>query len=121
MTYYNNNAIAQALRNFHTPLDYARHRYGTSCHRHWWAIAHRARLIDTGEYIKTSEQPRFTARWKTVSEVGPELVNFRGGILKGYPAVSLSCLDNHYLCSGRTFTHTHGWMICQCHCHQEET
>lgn len=36
--------------------DYMRHRYASNRDRHRWGIAHRARLIDTGEYIRTSEQ-----------------------------------------------------------------
>ena len=41
---------------------YTSRRYRTNHHRHWWGIAHRARLIDSGEYVKTSEQSRYVFR-----------------------------------------------------------
>lgn len=45
-----------ALDDLRTLGDYMRHRYASNRDRHRWGIAHRARLIDTGEYIRTSEQ-----------------------------------------------------------------
>lgn len=44
-------------------VDYARRRYGSNRNRHWWGIAHRARLINTGEYVKTSQQTRYVVKW----------------------------------------------------------
>lgn len=89
---------------------------------YWRGKAHRARLIDTGEYIKTSEQPRFTLTWKTVGEAGPELSPLRGGgVLHHHPTISLACFNRHYLCSGATYTYHHGWVTCQCDCHQENS
>ena len=35
--------------------NYAGRRYGTNTNRYWWGIAHRTRLIRSGEYIRTSE------------------------------------------------------------------
>lgn len=46
--------------------NYTRRRYGYNRNSHWWGKAHRARLIDTDQYIKTSERPRFT-----MTEVNP--------------------------------------------------
>lgn len=42
---------------------YGLERYGSNRNRHWWGIAHRARLIGTDEYIKTSETPRYVFKW----------------------------------------------------------
>ena len=44
-------------------VEYARRRYGSNRNRHWWGIAHRARLINSGEYVKTSEQKRYVVKW----------------------------------------------------------
>lgn len=49
------NLIADCLRN-------SIENHETN-QRYWQAIAHRARLIDTDEYVKTSEIPRLTIRW----------------------------------------------------------
>lgn len=115
MNYHDSNAVAQALRNFH-----ARRRYGSNRNRHWWAIAHRARLIDNGQYIKTSEQPRLTISWKIVGEEGPEFGPLHGGRVLHHPTISLACFNRHYLCSGATYT-DHGWVTCQCDCHKENS
>lgn len=84
MTYYDNNAVAQAIAD---NSDYITRRYGPGTNRNWWAIAHRARLLSSGEYIKTTERDqelmdmamevtrKVHAKW--VGEAGPELINFR--------------------------------------------
>lgn len=46
-----------------TVAEYINHRYRHNNYRYWWGLAHRARLIDTDQYIKTSEQPRLRIRW----------------------------------------------------------
>lgn len=130
-----------------TVADYITRRYGSNRNRHWWGIAHRARLIDSGGYVKTSQQTRYRFTWSGGTTVGTiqesvndmiaamglsgriygpvmaEEVRKAGGIerlLGGYmPAVSLACLSTHSLCEGRTYTHTHGWIHCQCSCHKE--
>ena len=40
-----------------------KHRHRPNNSRYWWGIAHRARLIDTDEYVRTSEIPRLTISW----------------------------------------------------------
>lgn len=40
-----------------------RNRHRPNNTRYWWGKAHRARLIDTDEYVRTSEIPRLTIRW----------------------------------------------------------
>lgn len=52
-----------------TTSDYMKSRYGSNRNRHWWGIAHRARLINTGEYVKTSQQTRCVVKW-----ADPELI-----------------------------------------------
>lgn len=55
-----NPNITQALRGLRETFKYMNTRYGPNKNGYWWAIAHRARLIDTGQYIKTSQQTRIT-------------------------------------------------------------
>lgn len=119
MTYYDNNAVAQAIQALRETFDYMNTRYGTN-QRHWWAIARRARLIDTGQYIKTSEQPRLTISWKIVGEEGPEFGPLHDERVLHHPTISLACFNRHYLCSGATYT-DHGWVTCQCDCHKENS
>lgn len=66
-----------------TTSDYITRRYGTN-QRYWWAIAHRAQLLSSGEYVYTTRPSERAMRGtKTgianliVRETGPELVNFR--------------------------------------------
>lgn len=73
--------------------DYITRRYGPGTNRNWWAIAHRAQLLSSGEYVYTTRpSERAMRRTKTgignliVGEAGPELVPLRGGgLLKGRP------------------------------------
>lgn len=126
-----NPNIAQALRGLRETFEYMNTRYGPNTNGYWWAIAHRARLITTGQYIKTSEQTRLTIRWgnpspldgpRVISHAEPEVVNFRsGGTLHHHPTISLACFNRHYLCSGATYTHNRGWVTCQCDCHKENS
>ena len=61
-----------------TTAEYMKLRYGDRARRNWWGIAHRWWLLDSGQYIRTSER-----RWKIIGEDGPELVGFRpGGIVQ---------------------------------------
>lgn len=52
---------------------YIARRYGANANRNWWGIAFRKMLINSGQYIKTSnpKAPR------VVGEDGPELVKLR--------------------------------------------
>ena len=113
-----NNAADSVLHNISAQQNYARRRYGYNRNSHWWGKAHRARLVTTGEYIKTSEQPRFTLSWTTTVEDGPGVFQQRDGRVLHHPTSSLACFNRHYLCSGATYTH-HGWVTCQCDCHKE--
>ena len=75
-------------------LSYPARNYGTNRHR--WAIAHRARLIDAGLYVRSRPVPTYTI------------------------TVSTACLIKHSMCPGRTWT-DYGWTPCECGCHQGET
>lgn len=78
--------IKRTVSDLDVTLRYMKDRYGTN-QRHWWAVAHRARLLSSGEYIKTTERDQelmdkameatreIHAKW--VGETVPELVNFR--------------------------------------------
>lgn len=44
-----------AIEDLRTLCEYMQRRYRSNRGRHQWGIAHRARLIDTGEYIRTIE------------------------------------------------------------------
>lgn len=66
--------------------DYTRRRYRSNRNRNWWGIAHRAQLLNSGRYIRTSKQD--APRW--VGEAGPELVKMTplrgGGYMKSHLA-----------------------------------
>lgn len=78
--------IRQTVSDLNVTLRYMKDRYGSN-QRYWWAIAHRAWLLSSGEYIKTTERDqelvgmameatrKVHAKW--VGEAGLELVNFR--------------------------------------------
>lgn len=85
-----------ALDDLHTLGNYMQRRYGSNRNRHQWAIAHRARLIDAGIYVRSRPVPT-----KTIT-------------------VSTACLIQHSMCVGRTWTDS-GWAPCECECHEEET
>lgn len=67
--------------------DYITRRYGSNRNRHWWGIAHRQWLLNSGRYIKTSERDQDCIdrtlaalrlfNGKIVGEQGPELARFR--------------------------------------------
>lgn len=70
--------------------DYITRRYGSNRNRHWWGIARRRWLLDSGRYVRTSSPSLKTQRalrggarafregfMHAVGEAGPELVNFR--------------------------------------------
>lgn len=62
--------------------DYITRRYGSNRSRHWWGIAHRRWLLNSGRYVRTGEQrsarARMPAGWRVVGKAGPELIHFRG-------------------------------------------
>lgn len=67
-----------------TTSDYITRRYGSNRNRHWWGIAHRQWLLNSGRYVYTTRPSERALRGtKTglanliVGEPGPELVNFR--------------------------------------------
>lgn len=57
-------------------------RYGPGTNRHWWGIAHRRWLLDTGRYVRTAKQRSTRAKMPTglrvIGRAGRELVNLRG-------------------------------------------
>lgn len=63
-----------------TDSDYIARRYGPSVNRHWWGIAHRRWLLDSGRYVRSGEQRSARAGMplglRMVGEAGPELVRF---------------------------------------------
>ena len=67
---------------------YTSRRYRTNHHRHWWGIAHRARLIDSGEYVKTSEQTRYVFKWPHPRQ--PTLRSINEAIFDMITAMNLS-------------------------------
>lgn len=62
--------------------DYIIRRYGPGTNRHWWGIAHRRWLLDSGRYVRSAEQRSTRAKMPTglrvIGIAGPELVNPRG-------------------------------------------
>ncbi|WP_101572895.1 hypothetical protein [Brevibacterium sp. FME37] len=61
--------------------DYNTRRYGPGTNRHWWGIAHRRWLLNSGRYVRSGEQRSaragMPAGFRMIGEHGPELVNFR--------------------------------------------
>lgn len=61
--------------------DYITRRYGPGPNRHWWGIAHRRWLLDSGRYVRSGEQRSARAGTpaglRVVGEAGAELVRLR--------------------------------------------
>ncbi|MCD1287321.1 MULTISPECIES: hypothetical protein [unclassified Brevibacterium] len=88
MTYSPSRQMMATGNLFADSFRYGLERYGSNRNRHWWGITHRQWLLNSGRYIKTSEQRgmglmQFIAgplpEYKPIGEGGPELVNFRAG------------------------------------------
>lgn len=130
--------------------DYVRRRYATNRNRHWWGIAHRARLVDSGTYIKTSEQTRYLFTWADPEALTrpsiPEPINDmitamdlsqriyapvmvdqirarRAGHMRPRTPRSPDCRDsNHRKCDGQAWDDTTDALAsCGCTCHLEST
>lgn len=113
---------------------YGIERYGTNRNRHQWGMAHRRWLLDSGQYIRTSERrPSCNLHWPGckcnmagrafIGESGPELVNFRSRG-HGYQSPhSPDCRDrNCRKCDGQAWDDTTDALAsCGCTCHLEPT
>lgn len=66
------------MENTMSISDYVTRRYGTGTNRHWWGIAHRRWLLDSGRYVRSGEQhsarARMPAGLRVIGEPGPELI-----------------------------------------------